>query len=411
MNYQHINKYNYFNILLAFLIIAIITTSVGVLTNEYITKGSFSASSLGYIISARSFGYLIGAYLSIKLFQKISYFKIVSFYLLGVSLLMCILGVSKNLIMLVLIFSLFGIFKNLITVGGNQISSDLYKQNVQPNLMNNLQFIYGIGTFISPLFAGYVLSQKGMSTLIVIFVLLPLVNAFMFMIRKSDISTKKGGKENIINDKKSNRLIIILINLFFAFYAGFEIYVGTWGTYVMSSKMHNQSLVYFCNSVFWLSLASSKILFTPFLRFLKKETHTIYLSIILTIIFTAGYMVTKNDIAILSIMGGLGFSMGNIVPSTIKYLSATNKVSSAETAWCFVGAGIGGMIFSKMYGNLLETNIQNSFLFGFLQLFAITVIFILLSTRKNNIRQKETEKITFFSYSIHLKRLRHIKRY
>lgn len=381
MDRHCIDKYNYFNMFLAFFVIAIITTSLGVLTNEYIKKGDFTASSLGYIVSARSFGYLIGAYLSIKLFPKTSYFKIITVYLVGVSLLMCSLSICKNLIMLILFFSLFGILKNLITVGGNQIGSDLYKHNAQSSLMNNLQFIYGIGTFLSPLITGYVLTQKGMSTLVVMFVVLPLVNAFMFIIKRQVVSLENDNRTNVIN-KKPNLFTIFMINLFFAFYAGLEIYIGTWGTYVMSIKMQNQSLVYICNSMFWLSLSSSKILFIPFIRLVKKETHTIYLCIILTIIFTICYMLMKNDIALLCIMGGLGFSMGNIVPSTIKYLSTTNKISSAETAWCFVGAGIGGMIFSKMFGSILEIDIQSSFLFAFLQLFAITVIFVYLAKEK-----------------------------
>jgi len=376
MNKYNIKKLAYFALMMAFLVTAIITTSIGVITNELINSGLYSVVALGYVISARSFGYLLGAFASIKAFRKISYLRIVPFYFLIIALLMTAMFYQNNLLVLIIVFMIFGILKNLITVGGNQISAYFYKMDIQKSLMNNLQFIYGIGTFFSPLCIGYILTTSNMNAVIVFFISISLGISLFFICQKNTKSIQISSEETTTD---SNKKVIVLINFFFAIYAGFEIFIGTWGNFVMTTKLQNQDFIYWGNALFWLALAFSKIVLNKFKAVTNNQNYIVVASIFLTMIFTIVYMKTTGDVIILLVMFFLGACMGNIVPSTIKYLSITNKVNSGETAWCFVGAGIGGVFFSKIYSNIFEIGISYSFLVAFAQLVVLIIIFMFLS--------------------------------
>lgn len=386
MNEIEFDNSIYISLMAAFLVTAIITTSVGVITNEFVTEGRYSVSDLGYVVSARSFGYLLGASISVKAFEKISYLKVVPVYFLLIAGTMVALFYQESMFVLAAAFFVFGILKNLITVGGNQISTCFYKGGSKQPLLNHLHFIYGIGTFISPIAIGYVLAIHGTKVMVSLFIGISLLASLLLFRNSSEIGFGQRSAKDL-SGSGTNFKVIFLINLFFTFYSGFEIFIGTWGNYIMSNKMNNLELVYWGNALFWLSLAFSKIIVNKVFKNRIKQNLVVYSSATLTGVLTFCFMKTNRDIPILAIMISLGLCMGNIMPSTIKYLSDSDKISSGETAWCFVGAGIGGIIFSKIFSNIFVHGIKFAFFLAFFQLFGILGTFTLLSSKeriKNN---------------------------
>ena len=78
----------------------------------------------------------------------------------------------------------------------------------------------------------------------------------------------------------------------------------------------------------------------------------------------------------------LGLSMGNIVPTVMKYITVNRKVTSADTAWCFVGAGVGGVLSSKLFGIILQVNSKATILFCAVCFFCLLVVFYFLTKNK-----------------------------
>jgi len=367
---------------LSFFSIAIITTSLGVLVNELITASYITISQAGTIVSARSLGYLIGAFASTKLFYKINYSKILPIYFLAISILLLLfLNFNSSLMTYIIIFLLFGMLKNLVTVGGNQLMSLTFIKGANNNIINYVQALYGLGTFVSPLLSGYIVTKFNISILYVIFLSLSLGVSlyFAFSLNKINFSIKK---KTQLDSESSFRNISLLI-IFFALYASCEIFIGTWGPFLLTNNGVSKNIVYLSNALFWISLAGSKIILIPLTNKLKN-IKVIVLSIIISIASILMLLIENNNAFSLITMISLGLSMGNIVPTVMKYITINKKVTSADTAWCFVGAGVGGVLSSKLFGIILQINPKATILFCVGCFFCLLVVFYFLTKSKRS---------------------------
>lgn len=366
---------------LSFFSIAIITTSLGVIVNELITASYITISQAGTIVSARSLGYLIGAFASTKLFYKINYSKILPIYFLTISILLLFLNFNSSLMTYIIIFLLFGMLKNLVTVGGNQLMSLTFIKGANNNIINYVQALYGIGTFVSPLLSGYIVTRFNISILYIIFISLSLGVSlyFAFSLNKIHLPIKK---KTQLDGESSFRNISLLI-MFFALYASCEIFIGTWGPFLLTNNGVSKNIVYISNALFWISLAGSKIILIPLTNKLKN-IKVIVLSIIISIASILMLLIENNNVFSIITMISLGLSMGNIVPTVMKYITINRKVTSADTAWCFVGAGVGGVLSSKLFGIILQINSRATILFCVVCLFSLLIIFYFLTKNKTS---------------------------
>jgi len=364
---------------LSFFAIAIITTSLGVIVNELITASYITISEAGTIVSARSLGYLIGAFASTKLFYKINYSKILPLYFLTIALLLLVLNCNSSLMTYIIIFLLFGMLKNLVTVGGNQIISLTFVKGLNNNVINYVHALYGLGTFISPLLSGFIVTKFNISILYTVFISLSLGVSlyFVFSSNKINFSIKKKAK---LESESSFRNISLLI-MFFALYASCEIFIGTWGPYLLTNNGVSKNIVYLSNALFWISLATSKIILIPLTNKLKN-IKVIILSIVISMACILMLLIENNNMFSLITMVLLGLSMGNIVPTVMKYITINRKVTSADTAWCFVGAGVGGVLSSKLFAIILQVNSKATILFCVTCFLSLLVVFYFLTKNK-----------------------------
>ncbi len=366
---------------LSFFAIAIITTSLGIIINELIAASYITISDAGTIVSARSLGYLIGAFASTKLFYKINYSKSLPGYFFTISILLMVLNFNSSLMTYIIIFLIFGMLKNLVTVGGNQIISLTFEKNSNNNVINYVHALYGIGTFISPLLSGYIVNKFNISILYLIFISLSLAVGlyFAFSSNKINFSIKK----KVQLDSESSFRNIALLIMFFASYASCEIFIGTWGPFLLTNNGVSKNIVYLSNSLFWISLAGSKIVLIPLTNKLKN-IKVIILSIVVSMACILMLLIEKNNALSLITMILLGLSMGNIVPAVMKYITINKKVTSADTAWCFVGAGVGGVFSSKLFGIILQISSKATVLFCVACFSSLLVVFYFLTKNKRS---------------------------
>jgi len=366
---------------LSFFAIAIITTSLGIIVNELITASYITVSEAGTIVSARSLGYLIGAFASTKLFYKINYSKSLPGYFLTISILLLVLNFNSSLMTYIIIFLIFGMLKNLVTVGGNQLISLTFVKGSNNNVINYVHALYGIGTFISPLLSGYIVTKFNISVLYVIFISLSLGVSLYFAFSSNKINFPI--KKEVQSDSESSFRNITLLIMFFAFYASCEIFIGTWGPFLLTNNGVSKNIVYLSNSLFWISLAASKIVLIPLTNKLKN-IKVIILSIVISIACILMLLIEKNNALSLITMILLGLSMGNIVPAVMKYITINRKVTSADTAWCFVGAGVGGVLSSKLFGIILQVSSKATVLFCIACFSSLLIVFYFLTKNKTS---------------------------
>jgi len=351
---------------------------MGVIINKLISEGRFSLSDAGSIISARSLGYLSGAFLSGKLFKTIEYVKILPFYFFTIGFIMIGLLLSNSLLIFVVVYFLFGIVKNLITVGGNQLATTSYKYNIYPNMINNIEFLYCIGNVFSPAIIGIIILNMGLPGVVILFVFLSIFNVILYFHKSEKISIND--MDYIMEkNQKSHSATLILVVLFFAFYAGFEIFVNMFSPYVINLKTGNEYMSYLSNSLFWLFFSFTKIIFMPIIKHFFNERSTVVYCLCGTIITFSVFMFSQNLIILVIFISLLGMCMGNILPYALMYLSISNRISEDETSWCFLGLGIGGIMLTKGYSYFLEKGIYYVFIFAISQVVLLILLFCLIS--------------------------------
>ncbi len=360
---------------LSFLAIAIITTSLGIIVNELIATSYINLSEAGTIVSARSLGYFIGAFASTRLFYKVNYSKVLPIYFFTISGLLMFLNFKSSITTYVIIFLLFGIIKNLVTVGGNQIISSTFKKSSNNNIINYVHTLYGLGTFASPLLSGFIVSTYSLFSLYIFFITISIGVGIYFLLGTSKV-TFNIKKKSKIKSESSLRNISLLI-IFFGFYASCEIFIGTWGPFLLSSNGVSKNIVYISNSLFWISLALSKLILIPITNKLNN-IKVIVSSIVISVVCITMLLIKGSSLMSLITMMLLGFSMGNIVPTVMKYITLNRKVTNADTAWCFVGAGVGGVLSSKLFGYIFQSGSKFTIFFCIVCFVNLLFIFYLL---------------------------------
>ncbi len=144
----------------AFLMLGLAAAVLGPTLPGLATQTRTTISQISIVFSARSFGYLLGAFLGGRLFDRFPGHPILAVVLGLMAIIIAAVPFLSSLWFLTLFILPLGIIEGVIEIGGNTLLVWLHKENTGP-FMNGLHFFFGIGAFLSPLIAGQVLLHTG----------------------------------------------------------------------------------------------------------------------------------------------------------------------------------------------------------------------------------------------------------
>lgn len=309
-------------------------------------------SQLSLLFSARSFGWLIGAFVVGRILDKKKGHPLITVMLFISAALAAFIPIQKMLIPLVLIVFLLGISESMIDVAANTLLLWVHRKNTN-TYMIGLHFFFGVGGFLAPILLAWTLAvSDDISWSYWILALMMVLTALLFLMVPSPPVRR------LENDQPAdirNKPMIIGIVIFFFLWAGAEIGFAGWiFTYALKSGITDKTNAAYLTSAFWGALTLARLV-SMTLSFRFKPVQLLYGALIGVIACLGALIILPGSFHFL-LIGTLftGIFMSPVFPSALsfsqRYLKLTGKINSMF----FIGAGIGGMTLPWVIGQTIE---------------------------------------------------------
>ena len=316
-------------------------------------------SEISRIFSARALGYLLGALLVGRLYDRLPGHPVMAGVLLVMVLTLALTPVMSLLWLLMIILLVLGMAQSTLDVGGNTLLVWVHRAKVGP-YMNGLHFFWGAGAALSPVIVKQVVSISGDITWAYWFLALLIAPVAIWVFVLPSPVAQTASEDSPTG--RVNFLLVALISLFFFLFVAAEISFGGWIlTYAVKMDLASQTAVsfltsaFYLNSAYWGALTVGRLVAIPLaIRFRPRTILTADLvGCLLSVTLILLWPDSLTALWIGSI--GAGFSLASIFPTMISLAARHLAVTGQVTSWFIVGASLGSMIVPWLIGQFFES--------------------------------------------------------
>ena len=313
-----------------------------------------SLGALSTVFLARSSGYLAGAMLGGRLFDRFPGHPLMASMLAAMVVAMVLVPLSPSLSALTCVFVCLGIAEGTLDVGGNTLLSWLYPIGLGP-WMNGLHFFFGVGAMLSPLIVSYAMGSDGSVTLAywtLAALLLPVILMLLWLKSPPIASHARDGGASL----HMHRTTIFLVGGLLFAAVGAEVGLGNWiYTYALTQRVADEAGAALMTSAFWGAFTLGRLLGIPLAARLAPTA-------ILLLCFggcTLGAVVALMQpqvvgvVWITTIVSGL--AVAPMFATVLSLAGGRMPITGRATGWFFVGSSAGGMAIPWVIGQLFET--------------------------------------------------------
>jgi MFS transporter, FHS family, Na+ dependent glucose transporter 1 len=338
---------------------------------------------ISFLFTAKGLGYLLGSLQGGRWFDRVPGHYLIAAMLGVVSLTLALVPLASSLGLLVVVILLLGAAEGTLDVGGNTLLVWVHRRGVGP-FMNGLHFFFGLGAFLAPLIIAGAIAQSGdINWAYWALALLALPAAGWLLRLPSPTPQIAPARENAA---QINRLLAVLLTLFFFLYVGIESSFGGWiFTYATSLRLSSTETAALLTSAFWGALTVGRLLSIPLaVRFTPQGI----LSADLTGCFIGVGMILLWQNSLAAVWSGTllaGFAMASIFPTLLSFAERRMTITARVSRWFFVGSGAGGMTLPWLIGQLFESIGPRAMMFAILTSLVLTVVAfaaLLLASRR-----------------------------
>jgi len=337
---------------LAFIALGLSSAVLGPTLPDLAEHTQTQLGDISFLFAASSLGYLFGALLGGRLYDRLPGHRVMAIALGGIMATMLLIPLIPLLWLLAAVLLLSGIVTATLDVGGNTLLVWVHQDKVGP-YMNGLHFFFGVGTFLAPIVIAQTVLASGDITW-AYWILAALMSVALIWLLKSPSPTNLGSAQDN-PAKQANPILVALIAIFFFLYVGAEVAVGGWiYTYAVTLKLSNETLAAYLTSAFWGAFTLGRLLAIPIAARLKPS-HILLGSLAGSLIGVVTILLGSNSLAVTWIGTlGVGLSMASVFPTTLSLAERRMTLTGRVTSWFFVGASIGGMSLPWLVGQLFE---------------------------------------------------------
>lgn len=311
---------------------------------------------MGFLFTARSFGYLLGSLYAGQAYDRLPGNRLLSLVLLGFAFGLGLAPLSPTLWLLTGVLLVLGVCEGGLDIGANLLLVWLYRARANPYL-NALHFFFGLGALLSPIVvAQSLLRTENVTAAFWLLALYPLPVALGLLRLPSPpalhTTTDAHGAQTR-TPARTNRMLVILISLIFGLYVGAEVGFGGWiYTYTISLGLGDIASAAYLTSAFWGGLMVGRLMGIPIASrvrpavILLGDLLVCLASLVLILVFPGSYW------AVWAGAIGLGLGMATIFPMLLAFAGDVLPATGEITRWFFVGTGAGGMVLPWLIGAL-----------------------------------------------------------
>lgn len=339
---------------LGFISLGIAAASLGPTLPGLADQVGVQISQIGLLFTARSVGFLLGALVVGRLYDRIPGHRLLTVALFGVAVAMALVPIAPTFWLITAVFFFMGVSESGIDVGSNTLLVWVHGKAVGP-YMNGLHFFFGVGAFLAPVIvAQVILLPHGMRWAYWSLALLMLPSVFNIA-RMPSPAMPETAKEAVSG--RINWPVVGLIALFFFLYSGAEVAYGGWiYTYALDTGAGTIRTAAYLTSIFWASLTLGRLLSIPIAARLRART-ILFVDLAGCLVSLGVMLLLPHSTPVVWIGTiGLGLFMASVFPTTLTLAERNTNVSGAVTSYFFAGASIGAMTIPWFMGHQFELN-------------------------------------------------------
>lgn len=315
-------------------------------------------SQISYIFTANSLGYVFGALLGGRLYDRVPGQPVLAATLVSMAVLLVAVPLSPSLWLLVLVLLLVGVGMGVLDVGGNTLIMWLFGRDVGP-YMNALHFSFGLGAFLSPLLIDrIVVIGGGIRWAYWLLALLMALVAFWMTRLPSPARQNQeatGGEMSAAGAVGYGWLTLMLAGLMFL-HVGGELAFGGWiFSYALALDIGPETTARLLNSVFWGALTLGRLIAIPVAAWLLPRT--------MLLIDLIGAAISMGVVLLFPGWGpalwigtfGFGLSLASFIASLMNFAERRMPITGRVTSYFLVGANAGSMTIPWLIGQFFES--------------------------------------------------------
>ena len=357
-----------------FLTVGAVIASLGPTLPALAENVNVNIAAMGFIFTARSFGYLLGALLGGNFYDRLSGHRIIAAFLSLAAILLFFVPSIHILALLAFFIFLVGFTQGGVDVGANTLIIRAHKEN-PARYLNTMYFFAGVGSFLAPLYLSRTSLEWGYRGLGL--AMLPVVLWLLFVPSPS-IPAKQDEQSAKLTDYKA---FIAFIALAFII-IGSEVSYGGWiFTYFTTSNLGAETVAFSLTSAFWLSITVGRLLSIYLVsRFKAQTVITAYLigaisSAAILLIFHA----SLPAIWIGSV--GMGISAAALFPTLFAFIQQRIQITGklAGIVWAF--GSLGAMFLPWLIGQLMDSIAPIAMMAVLLTIWSAALIIFLTALR------------------------------
>lgn len=334
-----------------FIVLGLITGVFGPTLPGLAQQTRVGLAEISIIFLTRALGYLAGALLSGRVFDRLPGNLVLAGALVCVAATFVLIPLAPTLVLLVALVILLGLAEGAIDVGGNALLLWVHRDRVGP-FLNGLHFCFGIGAFLSPIVIAEVVRNTGEMHWAFWLLASAIVPIALWLARLPSPAVVRAKTTTIA---RTNPVLVLLAATFLFLYASAEVGFGNWVfTYATTLSLADPTNAAYLSSAFWGSFTLGRLFGVAIS--LRVKPAIILLSDLGGCLVCAGVIVLfpESTSVLWSAAIGLGIFMASIFPTTLAFAETHMTMTARVTAWFFFGAGIGVMFMPWVIGQLFE---------------------------------------------------------
>ena len=333
----------------AFIALGLTTGSLGPTLPALGTQTNSSVSSLSYVFTFRSLGYVFGALRGGRLFDRYSGNRVMGWLTLAAAISVALVPFANLLWLLFVLMFVLGAAEAGIDVGANTLLVRVHQERVAP-FMSAMHACFGIGALTAPLIVARLVGSnyRPTSSYFVLAVILVPIFAWLFSLEGSAaVETER------IESLRAPRLILLGIASFLFLYVGAEVGFAGWiFSFAVETRLGSTEIAAYLTSLFWGSLTAGRVLMIPIsARFNPGVIVGTSLGGAVLSLASMFYF-PDSIIAVAVATTTLGLSMASIFPATLSFARERMNLTGNVTGWFVVGASLGATTLPLLIGQL-----------------------------------------------------------
>ncbi|MBN2146309.1 MAG: MFS transporter [Anaerolineales bacterium] len=338
-----------------FILLGLTTAVIGPTLPDLAENTQASLGQVSYLFTAISLGYLVGALVGGRLYDRVGGHLLLLLALVVMIVCMAAFPLIPLLWVLVVAGVMLGLSQGVIDVGGNTLLVWVYQQRVGP-FMNGLHFCFGVGAFLAPIIIAQALLLRGdISGGYWLVALLSLL-LIPFLLRLPSPGLPAAQKEQTAAKQPIPWRLVISIAVFLFLYVAAEISYGGWVfTYAVESGIIvEETSAAYLTSAFWGALTLGRLLSIPLAVRLKPAATLLLDTLGCLVSVSVIFLWPGQPLALWVATIGLGLCMASVFPTAITLAGQQMALTGQINGYFFVGTSLGGMILPWAIGQLFE---------------------------------------------------------